>query len=144
MIRLIQKENLGQYLTVSITFITLLELNILRGQEFDLERIGFSHLKEHKFKHSFQDPINPMYSCGNGIETTIHFFLYCANFNNQRQTLFDKITFTNATILTENEDSNVHTILFATPSSKNSFNRAILSSSIEIILLTERFNNPLF
>ena len=85
-----------------------------------------------------------MYSCGNGIETTIHFFLHCANFNNQRQTLFDKITFTDATILTENEDSNVHTILFAKPSSKNSFNRAILNSSIEIILLTERFNNPLF
>ena len=33
------------------------------------------------------------------------FFLHCADFSNQRQTLFDKIAFTDATILTENEDS---------------------------------------
>ena len=33
------------------------------------------------------------------------FFLHCANFNNQKQTLFDKITYTDATMLTENEDS---------------------------------------
>ena len=33
------------------------------------------------------------------------FFLHCANFNNQKQTLFDKTTFTDVTILTENEDS---------------------------------------
>ena len=47
-------------------------------------RIGFSHLKEHKFKHNFQDLIDPMYGCSSGIETTIHFFLHCANFNIQR------------------------------------------------------------
>ena len=46
-----------------------------------------------------------MYSCGSGIETAIHFFLHCANFNNQKQTLFSKTTFTDATILTEDEDS---------------------------------------
>ena len=74
-----------------------------------------------------------MCSCGSGIETTIHFFLHCANFNNQKQTLFDKITFTDATILTENEDSNVNALLFGKPSSENSFNRAILNSPIEFI-----------
>ena len=36
-------------------------------------RIGFSHLKEHKFKHNLQDSIDPMSSCSSGIET-IHFF----------------------------------------------------------------------
>ena len=37
-------------------------------------RNGFSHLKKHKFKHSFQNSIDPMYSCSGGIETTTHFF----------------------------------------------------------------------
>ena len=37
-------------------------------------RIGISHLKEHKFRHSFQDSIDPMCSCGSGIEKTINFF----------------------------------------------------------------------
>ena len=37
-------------------------------------RIGFTHLKEHKFKHNFQDSIDTMCSCSSGIETAIHFF----------------------------------------------------------------------
>ena len=28
-------------------------------------RLGLSHLREHKFKHSFQDSLNPIRSCGN-------------------------------------------------------------------------------
>ena len=62
-------------------------------------RIGFSHLKEHKFRHNFQDSIDPMCSCSSGIETTIHFFLHCANFNIQRQTLFQKLATIDPNIL---------------------------------------------
>ena len=36
-------------------------------------RLGLSHLREHKFKHNFQDSINPICSCGSDIETTEHF-----------------------------------------------------------------------
>ena len=70
--------------------------------------IVFSHLKEHKFK----DSIDTMWSCSSGIETAIHFFRYCANYNTQRQTLFDKIAAIDANILTENGDSIVSTLLF--------------------------------
>ena len=75
-------------------------------------RIGFSQLKEHKFRHNFQDSINPMCSCSNDIETTIHFFLHFANFTTQRKTLFDKITTINANILAENKDSIINALLF--------------------------------
>ena len=47
-------------------------------------RIIFSHIKEHKFKHNFQDSVDPLCSCGNNIESTVHFFLYCPNFITQR------------------------------------------------------------
>ena len=104
-------------------------------------RIGFSHLKEHKFKHNFQDSIDPMCSCSSGIETTIHFFLHCGNFNIQRQTLFDKI---DANILTENKYSVVITLLFGKPNCENSFNKTMLNASIEYILSNERFYNSLF
>ena len=53
-------------------------------------RIGFSHLKEHKFKHNFQDSIDPMCSCSSGTKTTIHFFLHCANFNIQNKPFLTK------------------------------------------------------
>ena len=107
-------------------------------------RIGFSHLKEHKFKHNFQDAVDPIGSCSSGIETTIHFFLHCVNFNIQRQTLFDKIATIDANILTENEDSILNTLLFVKLNSENSFNKTMLNTSIEYILSTERFDNPLF
>ena len=35
-------------------------------------RFGLSHLREHKFKHSIQDSLNPFYSCGLDIESTAH------------------------------------------------------------------------
>ena len=38
-------------------------------------RIGFSHLKKHKFKHNFQDSLDPLCNCRNDIESTVHFFL---------------------------------------------------------------------
>ena len=43
-------------------------------------RLGPSHLRYHKFKHSFLVTINPLCSCGSDIETTLHFLLYCPNF----------------------------------------------------------------
>ena len=84
-----------------------------------------------------------MCSCSIDIETTMHFFLHCANFTIQRQTLFDKIASIYANIFTENEDTIVNTLLFGKPDSKNTFNEAMLNVSIEYILSTERFNNPL-
>ena len=37
-------------------------------------RLGLSHLREHKFKHSFQDTLNPLCSCGVDIATTLIIF----------------------------------------------------------------------
>ena len=33
-----------------------------------LTRLRLSHFREHKFKHNFQDCLNPFYPCGNEIE----------------------------------------------------------------------------
>ena len=37
-------------------------------------RLRLSHLREHKFNHSFQDTLNPLCSCGLNIESTSHYF----------------------------------------------------------------------
>ena len=78
-------------------------------------RIGFSHLKEHKFKHNFQDSVDPLCSCGNDIESTVHFFLHCPNFTTQSGTLLNKLKITNASIMAKNENSVVRTLLFGRP-----------------------------
>ena len=40
--------------------------------------LGPSHLREHKFKHSFQDTLNPFCSCGLDVETNTYFFVFTA------------------------------------------------------------------
>ena len=37
-------------------------------------RLGFSHLREHKFRHNFADTMNPLCSCTLETENTEHFF----------------------------------------------------------------------
>ena len=37
-------------------------------------RLGLSHLAGHKFRHNFQDCLNPICSCGQKIETTSYSF----------------------------------------------------------------------
>ena len=37
-------------------------------------RLGFSHLREHKFTHGFRDILNPLCPCSIETETTAHIF----------------------------------------------------------------------
>ena len=50
-------------------------------------RLGLSNLREHKFKHGFQDTLNPLCSCGNDVVCTEHFLLHCPQFANKRRTV---------------------------------------------------------
>ena len=54
-------------------------------------RLCLSHLREHKFKHSFQDTMNPLCNCGQGIESSTNFFIHCPFFVNERRTLLSTI-----------------------------------------------------
>ena len=47
-------------------------------------RVGLNHLREHMFKHSFLDTLNPICTCGFDIETLNHFFFHCPRFTNER------------------------------------------------------------
>ena len=40
--------------------------------------LGLSHLREHKFKHSFQDSLNTFCNCGLDIESTACYLLHCS------------------------------------------------------------------
>ena len=44
-------------------------------------RLNFSHLNEHKFRHNFNDTINPMCPCGKEPETTLHYLLCCDSYS---------------------------------------------------------------
>ena len=42
-------------------------------------RLGFSHLREHKFRHNFTNTLNPLCSCSLEMEDTDHYFLRYQN-----------------------------------------------------------------
>ena len=71
--------------------------------------------------------MDPVCSCGSGIELTIHFFLDCAEFNTERQNPFDKMATIDANILTDNEGRIVNALLFRKENSEKSFNKATLN-----------------
>ena len=107
-------------------------------------RNGFSYLKEYKFKHNFQDCVDHLCSCGNDIESRVHFFPHCPNFTTQRQTLLNKLKRINASIMVENNNSVVRTLLFGRPDFHYSTNKEIINATITFILTTERLDCPLF
>ena len=53
-------------------------------------RLGLSLLADHKLRHNFQDCVNPICSCVQEIETSVHFLLHCSNYHCPRETLFRK------------------------------------------------------
>ena len=54
-------------------------------------KLGLSHVIDRKFKHIFQDSLNPICNCGADIETTPHYFLHCSVFSDEKLILVNNI-----------------------------------------------------
>ena len=91
-------------------------------------RLGLSHLREHKFKHGFQDTLNPLCSCRKEVETTFHFFLSCPNYSDERLTLLSKIRNMNPNILENTTFQITQLFLYGDKNFTASTNFVILSS----------------
>ena len=107
-------------------------------------RLGLSHLREHRFKHSFQDSLNPFCSCGLVIESTAHFFLHCPTYIIERRTLLSTLVNIDNNLLDLCEPVLIRTLLFGSNSFDTDTNTNVLNATIEYILSTERFDEPLF
>ena len=107
-------------------------------------RLGLSHLREHKFKHSFQDSLNSFCSCGLDIESTAHFLLHCPMYITERHTLLSTIKNIDNNLLHFCEPVLIRTLLFGSNSFDTDANTNIINATIEYILSTKRFDQPLF
>ena len=106
-------------------------------------RLGLSNLRGHKFKHSFQDRINPLCSCGFDIESTERFLLHCLQFVNEC-TLLGTICNINYKLLENTDSVLTQTLLFGNTSINVTDNTEILNATIHFILLTIGFDYHLF
>ena len=75
--------NINAFKQKLLPFICPLENSILNV--FDQEglklltrlRLGFSHLNEHRFRHNFQECLEPLCTCSLETENTSHYLLHC-------------------------------------------------------------------
>ena len=95
--------------------------------------LGLSHLAEHKFRHNFQDCLNPI---------VISFFT--VSITVVQKTCFEKINLIDFNISQQSDLSMAKNLLFGSEKLKDKKNSAILTSTIKFIQSTERFKYLLF
>ena len=103
-------------------------------------RLGLSHLREHKFKHGFQDSLNPICSCGNDIETSAHFLLYCPHYSNERSTFLNTIRNINRNIFDKDYLEITEILLYSDSSLDDKSNTFILNATIDFLFVAKRFD----
>ena len=107
-------------------------------------RLGFSHLRYHKFRHNFSDTLNPICSCTLEVETTSHFLLHCHNYNNIRITLMSDLHMIDPSITFLNDTDLVQLLLFGNSKYNINTNREILIASVKYLKNSLRFEEQLF
>ena len=107
-------------------------------------RLDLSHLREHKFKHTFQDSLKLFCSCGLDIESTAHFLLHCTTYIIERRTLLSALVNIDKNLLHLCEPVLIRILLFGCNSFDTDANTNVLNATIEYILSIKRFDEPLF
>ena len=107
-------------------------------------RLGYSHLREHTFRHNFHDTVNPLCFCSLDHETTSHYLLCCRNFSSARLALMNDLNLINPTISQLNETALANIPLYGDSKKSTSENSKILQSTIKYIIATKCFDKSLF
>ena len=107
-------------------------------------RLRPCHLNQHKFKHNFQDCLNPLCLCSLEVESVSHFFLHCHYYSNICSTLLNELQSIDINLLNQEDDIIVEVLLYKSTKFNTNKNFKLLSSSIDYILKLERFSGSFF
>ena len=107
-------------------------------------RIGFSHLNEHRFRHNFQDCINPLCTCSLEIENTSHYLLHCQHFSQHRVVLMNSVETMFENFSSLSDDFKKEILLYGDPHLDVNTNKSILNATLLFIKNTERFSGSIF
>ena len=106
-------------------------------------RLGFSHLNEHKFRHNFQDCLNPLCLCSLEIKDTIHYLLHCQHFLEHRINLINSVRSVSENFESFSDNDKRDILLYGDPWFDTNKNKLILESTITYIKNTDRFSGSL-
>ena len=105
-------------------------------------RLGLSYPRNHKFKHSFQDCLNPTCSCDIEVETNALCLLNCSNYLHETKILLNNIKSVLPNIL-EQSDSFINVLLFGDTFLDDSSNTIISNGTINDTISTKRFDGSI-
>ena len=98
-------------------------------------RERMSQLRDHKCKHKFQDPLNPIWSCGFDIESTSHFLLHCLTFNDERYNLLSNLNNIDCKLLEITKYSLSQTLLYGNTLFDKEKTHTLLTQQLNIFYL---------
>ena len=107
-------------------------------------RLGLSHLNEHRFRHNFQDCLNPLCSCSLEIEDTSHYLLHCHHFSHHRVALMNSVKSIcdNFDSMSDNDKEDL--LLYGDSRFDENKDKVVLKATINYIKNTDRFSGSLF
>ena len=106
--------------------------------------LDFSHLNEHRFRHNFQDCLNPLCSCSLQTEDTIHYLLHCHHFSQHRIDLINSVKYIFEDFDSLSDNAKKDLLLYGDPRFDINKNKFILEATLFYIKSTERFSGSLF
>ena len=108
--------------------------------------LDLSHFGDHKFKHSFQDSLNPFNICRIGkIETCCYYLLHWSNYSTERLDLLNSIKDIDSFFLQKTPEIIITRTLPFGDNFFDSFkNVLILDTTIDYLIKTRRFDELLF
>ena len=77
------------------------------------------------------------------FKNTCHFHFHCPNFLTERNNFLNKITYIDSNTLNKADGTIIKTLLFGNSKYSNEINLQILNASINLILTSKRFDEPL-
>ena len=96
-------------------------------------RLSFSHLNENKFRHNFNDTINPMCQCGKEPETTLHYLLRCDFYSIYLLELLNDICALNHSFKNISEENLLKVLLYGAEEFSFKINSETLKCTIKLI-----------
>ena len=105
-------------------------------------RVGLSALNFHKFRHNFNDTLNPMCPINDGVEDTEHFLLHCHSYHLQRNSLLSRVQaiLLSYGLLNLSNEELVSLILYGDERLPIESNKAIIKATLEFIESSKRFS----
>ena len=108
-----------------------------------LTRLCLDFINEHRFRHNFQDCLNPLCSCSLHTEDTIHYLLHCNHFSQHCIDLINSVKYIFEGFDSLSDIAKKVLLLYGDPRCDTNKNKFILEATL-FYKSTERFSGSLF